>query len=67
MNDPARWLPALCLGGALVNLGAAANDLCRPKGWWSYLFGALSLACAGVCVWAWRVHRRRQRERKERP
>jgi hypothetical protein len=44
-----RW----CLVGVILNLGCAVNDLCNPAGWWSYLFGALSLGCAGVCAWAW--------------
>jgi hypothetical protein len=43
-----RW----CIFGVVLNLACAVNDLCYPTHWWHYLFGVLSLGCAGVCAWA---------------
>jgi hypothetical protein len=50
----------LSIVGVVLNLACAVHDLCKPAGWWSYLFGAFSLGCAGVCAWAWALTARRK-------
>jgi hypothetical protein len=62
-----RWLGPVCMIGVVINLGAAGHDLFYPTAWWSYLFGSLSLGCAGVCAWAWFEHRRLAKALKDLP
>jgi hypothetical protein len=58
---PYRWIGPLCGAGVVINLCAGIHDFVYPQAWWSYLFGALSFACAVVCGWAWAQHRRLNR------
>lgn len=53
-----RWVRWLCLVGIILNLYSAIDDFRHPTGWWSWLFGALSLLCAGVCLLVWLQQRR---------
>jgi hypothetical protein len=60
-----RWLTPVCIIGIVMNLYSAIIDFRNPTGWWSWLFGALSILCAGVCALVWFLHHRLARKLKQ--